>query len=129
MNGDVRLTETERRARELFDSSVEGLDAGMRSRLNRARQAALAEVRPAPRRPWRGWLPIAAAASAAMLAVALWRLPGAGPEPAAKDGEAVPAAEVVEMLADGEDFDPVTEDPAFYAWIEARGLASNNGTG
>ena len=129
MNDDVRRTETERRARELFDASVESLDAGTRSRLNRARQLALREAAPVRRSPWRGWVPLAAAASVAMLAVALWRLPGEGGGPAASGGEAVPAAEVVEMLADGEEFDPVTEDPEFYAWLEQRGLAQTNGAG
>jgi len=129
MNDDVRRTEIERRARELFDASVEGLDAGTRSRLNQARHAALSEAGHARRSPWRGWIPLAAAASVAMLAVALWRLPGEGPGPSASGGEAAPAPEVVEMLGDGEDFDVVTEDPEFYAWLEARGLPSTNGTG
>ncbi len=129
MNEDERRTETERRARELFDASVEGLDAGTRSRLAQARQVALADAEPATHRAWRGWLPVAAAASVAMLAVALWRLPDAGLGPTASGGEAVPAAEVVEMLADGEEFDPVTDDPEFYAWLEANDLPATNGTG
>lgn len=129
MNDDVRRTETERRARELFDASVEGLDAGTCSRLNQARHAALAEAASVRHSPWRGWMPVAAAASVAMLAVAIWRLPGEGPGPTASGGEAVPAAEVVEMLADGEEFDPVTEDPEFYAWLETKGLPATNGTG
>lgn len=129
MNDDERRTETERRARELFDASVEGVDAATRSRLNRARQAALAHAGRAGRRPGRGWLPVAAAATVAMLAVALWRLPGNEAGPAAGRGEAVPAPEVVEMLGDGEGFDPVTEDPEFYAWLETKGLSSTNGTG
>lgn len=129
MNDDVRRTETERRARELFDASVEGLDAGTCSRLNQARHAALAEASRAVRSPWRGWIPAAAAASVAMLAVALWRLPGEGPGPAANGGEAVPSAEVVEMLGDGEEFDPVSEDPEFYAWLAKKELPATNGTG
>ncbi|MGB5103538.1 MAG: hypothetical protein WBO04_09495, partial [Steroidobacteraceae bacterium] len=71
MNDDVRRTEIERHARELFDASVEGLDAGTCSRLNQARHAALTEARRVGRSPWRGWIPAAAAATVALLAVAL----------------------------------------------------------
>ena len=55
------------------------------------------------------------------------RLPGEGPGPAANGGEAVPAAEVVEMLGDGEEFDPVSEDPEFYAWlVDQGGMVTKN---
>ena len=128
MNGE-RWTENERRARELFDASVEGLDAETRSRLNRARQAALAEAERAHRSPWRTWLPAAAAASVALLAVVLWRLPGNGVEPTALFAEPAPAAEVVEMLATGEGIDVVSEDPEFYAWLASQGLPVSNGAG
>lgn len=123
MNGE-RWTENERRARELFDASVEGLDAEIRSRLNRARQAAVAEVEHARRSPWRTWLPAAAAASVALLAVVLWRAPGTGVEPAARTIEPAPA-EVVEMLANGEGFDVVNDDPEFYRWLAAQELPAN----
>lgn len=122
---DERWTENERRARELFDASVEGLDAETRSRLNRARQAAVAEVERAHRSPWRTWLPAAAAASVALLAVVLWRMPGSGVEPTARFAEPVPAAEVVEMLATGEEFDVAAEDPEFYTWLASQGLPAN----
>ena len=124
MNGE-RWTENERRARELFDASVEGLDAETRSRLNRARQAAVAEVERAHRSPWRTWLPAAAAASVALIAVVLWRMPGSGMAPTALTTEPAPAAEVVEMLATGEEIDVVSEDPEFYAWLAARELPAN----
>lgn len=123
MNGE-RWTENERRARDLFDASVEGLDAEIRSRLNRARQAAVAEVEHARHSPWRTWLPAAAAASVALLAVVLWRVPGTGVEPAARTIEPAPA-EVVEMLANGEGFDVVNDDPEFYRWLAAQELPAN----
>jgi len=122
---DERWTENERRARELFDASVEGLDAETRSRLNRARHAAVAEVERAHRSPWRAWLPAAAAASVALVAVVLWRMPGNGVEPTARSAEPAPAAEVVEMLANGEGFDVVNEDPEFYRWLAAQELPAN----
>jgi hypothetical protein len=122
---DERWTENERRARELFDASVEGLDAEIRSRLNRVRQAAVVEVERAHRSPWRTWLPAAAAASVALLAVVLWRMPGNGVEPTARTGAPAPAAEVVEMLATGEDFAVAAEDPEFYTWLASQGLPGN----
>jgi hypothetical protein len=127
MNGE-RWTENERRARELFDASVEGLDAETRSRLNRARQAAVAEIERAHSSPWRRWLPAAAAASVALLAIVLWRMPGDGTSPAARAAEPAPA-EVVEMLATSEDFDAAAEDPEFYTWLAAHGLPAANGSG
>jgi hypothetical protein len=126
MGGDERWTEGERRARKLFDASVEGIDAATRSQLNRARQAAVAEVERSHHGPWRAWLPAAAAASVALLAVVLWRLadqqPGGLPVV-----EGVPTAEVVEMLAIGDDV--ASEDPEFYSWLADRGLPADNGSG
>ena len=125
MGGDERWTENERRAREHFDASVEGLDAATRSRLNRARQAAVAEVERSRHAPWRTWLPAAAAASVALLAVVLWRMPGQPPDASLVEG--APTAEVVEMLAIGDDV--VSEDPEFYTWLADRGLPADNGSG
>jgi hypothetical protein len=85
----------------------------------------VAEVERARHSPWRTWLPAAAAASVALLAVVLWRMPGNGVEPAAQSGDPSPAAEVVEMLANGEGFDVVNEDPEFYTWLAAQELPAN----
>lgn len=120
MSNDERWTETERRARELFDASVDGLDGETLSRLNRARHAALAEVEHARRSPWRAWVPAAAAASVAMLAVVLWRMPGDSMDRSAASAEGTPAAEVVELLATSEGIDVASEDPEFYAWLATR---------
>ena len=130
MSNDERWTETERRARELFDASVDGLDGETQSRLNRARHAALAEVEHARRSPWRAWLPAAAAASVAMLAVVLWRMPGDSTDRSAASAEGTPAAEVVELLATSEGIDVASEDPEFYAWLATRDeLPVPNGAG
>lgn len=126
---DEQWTENERRAREVFDASVEGLDAEVRSRLNRARQAAVAEVERSRRSPWRTWLPAAAAASVALLAVTLWRMPGEGSGPNARSTEPPPPAEVVEMLATAEDFGVAAEDAEFYKWLAAQGQPAGNGAG
>jgi len=129
MSNDERWTETERDARRLFDASVEGLDGETRSRLNRARQAALEEIARGRASPWRNWLPAAAAASIALLAVALWRMPAEVADPSARDSSVAPAAEVVEMLATGEGFDVASEDPEFYVWLESRDLPAGKGAG
>lgn len=129
MSNDERWTETERRARELFDASVDGLDGETRSRLNRARQAALAEAGHARRSPWRVWLPAAAAASVAMLAVVLWRMPGESLERSAAGTNGTPAAEVVELLATSGGIDVASDDPEFYSWLATRDLPAPNGAG
>jgi len=99
------------RAKELFDSSVAGLDAETRSRLNRGRQAALAETgraRPA-RLPWAFGAGVAAAA---VLAVALWSgnspAPPPSPDASAADFEILLDEDSLEML----------EELEFYSWIE-----------
>ena len=129
MSNDERWTEAERRARELFDASVDGLDGGTRSRLNQARHAALAEAGRAMRNPWRTWLPAAAAASVAMLAVVLWRMPGDSIDRSAASADGTPAAAVVELLATSEGIDVASEDPEFYAWLATRDLPAPNGAG
>ena len=64
----------EMRCSALFQDSVEGLDFVLRSRLNRARRAALEAA--ATRRPrafgWKIWTPAAGVTAAAILGVALW---------------------------------------------------------
>jgi hypothetical protein len=129
MSGNERWTDNERQARELFDASVEGIDAETRSRLNRARQAAVAEAERAQHSPWRTWLPAAAAASAVLLAVVLWRMPADGIDPSARATGPAPAAEVVELLATSEGLAVASEDPEFYAWLAAQDLPAANGAG
>jgi len=129
MSNDERWTETERRAREFFDASVDGLDGETRSRLNRARQAALAEAGRARHSPWRAWVPAAAAASVALLAVVLWRMPGDALHRSAASADGAPAAAVVELLATSEGIDVASEDPEFYAWLATRDLPAPNGAG
>lgn len=116
---DHELTGTERRARELFDASVESLDARSRSRLAAARRAAVEHMRRPGRPAWRTWVPATALASAALVTVLLWRMPP--PEsPVAADAARVDATlEPVELLAAGEDLDLVENDLAFYEWLDA----------
>ena len=113
-------TEVERRARELFDASVERLDAQTRSRLNQARQAATAELQRNRRSPWFRWAPPAGAlAAAALVAVMLGHAPGpGGVAPQAQFPAAGNPAEAVELLSAGDDLDLAKEDLAFYDWVE-----------
>ncbi len=98
-------------AKQLFDESVDGLDASTRSRLNRGRQAALAEL--ATGRPvWVQWAPAAGVAAAAVFAVVLWTgnqpVDDLTPEASAADFEILLTEDSFEML----------EDLEFYSWIE-----------
>ena len=101
------------RTRELLDESAQTLDAATLSRLNRARQAALAQ-----RAPWRlpAWMPAVGFACAALLvAVVLWV-----PQ---RHGElATPHAPTVAMDADigADDSIEFYQNLDFYAWLEAQ---------
>ncbi len=118
--------EFERRAHELFDASVAGLDARTRSRLNRSRQHAL-DIAAAERRVFGAWRTGAAAgaiAATVLVAVLLWR-GGGEPAPPALDAR-IAADEVpgqaLELLAANEDdlrLAAAEEELEFYAWVEA----------
>ncbi len=99
------------RAKQLFDESVAGLDAETRSRLNRARQAALEELR-SDRSVWVQWAPAAGVATAAIVAVVLWTgIPSVdelAAEASAADFEILLTEDSFEML----------EDLEFYSWID-----------
>jgi len=106
-------------AGRLLREGEEQLDAATLSRLNRARQAALAELeRPPAARGWggRGW-PAAAVVAVGLLAVALWigrdPAPGDGPvpEPSAPDLELVLAEDNLELI----------EELEFYDWLATSG--------
>jgi len=103
-------------ARALLDESAAGLDAATLSRLNRARQAALAGRSTRMRGLW--WLSAAGLAATAVFLVALvpWhaRAPGASALPAEADGT---AAIVDAVTADDIEF---FEDLEFYAWLDAQ---------
>ena len=102
----------EQQAKTLFDDSVERLDAATLSRLNRGRQAALAEVRDARgARQWVRWMPAAGMAAAAVVAVVMLR----GPVP--NDSIAVPAATDFEILI-GDDSLEMIEELEFYSWLD-----------
>ncbi len=99
------------KAQRLFDESVEGLDGQTRSRLNRGRQAALAEIKTG-RPVWVQWAPAAGVAAAAIFAVVLWTgnqpVDELTPEASVADFEILLTEDSLEML----------EDLEFYSWID-----------
>ena len=105
------------RARELFDDSVERLDATTLSRLNQGRQKALQEIRETgPAGEWAGWVPAAGLAAAAVVAVVVWQgtqvehsVPAAA---SATDFEIMLSEESLDML----------EDLEFYSWVNTASL-------
>ena len=126
--GDPRDEALERRARELFEASVRGLDARTASQLARARAAAVAELESRRRPAWQWAAPVAVAASTALVAVLLTRAPVEPPSPvAASDGAS--GVEALELLAAGEDLELAADDPEFYAWLEVAALDDPGGQG
>ncbi len=103
----------ERKSREAFEESVAALDGATRSRLARARELALTEARRRYRPSFSTWVPIGAAAAAAVMAIALWSGGHVGPQAAEP---ALVALEEFDIMAAGDDLDMMDEDPAFYAW-------------
>ena len=99
------------RAKKYFDESVENLDGETRSRLNRARQAALAELKVGGAK-WIEWAPAAGVAAAAVVAVVIWT----GDPPSDVLTPASANADI-EILLTEESFE-MLEDLEFYSWID-----------
>jgi hypothetical protein len=128
------VTDFERNARALLEESVTRIDARTRSRLNRARHAALEALATRPRRLW--WqnftlLPAAGAAAAALLVtVMLWhREPApAGDAPVLEAQHA--AVEDMDLLADSEALELMDGwDGSFYEWAAAQSEANAESEG
>jgi hypothetical protein len=98
-------------ARQLFDESVDCLDAETRSKLNRGRQVALAELQSGGRR-WVQWAPAGGVAVAAVAALLVWtgspQIDELATPEVASDMEILLTEDSLEML----------EDLEFYSWIE-----------
>ena len=96
--------------KELFDASVEKLDAGTLSTLNRARQRALAETESRPAGLLR-WVPVTGVAAAVLVGVMV-TLPG----PSEIDVQPTSVTDMEILL--GEDSIEMLEDLEFYSWID-----------
>jgi hypothetical protein len=121
-----RESEIAERARELFAESVAGLDGHTRSRLSRARAAAVAAAaergprswlvpwRPAS--PWRAFSPLLSGGVAVAL-VALFSLAVVLQAPDAPVATATPVVlNDLDLLLEGESLD-FFEELEFYAWL------------
>ncbi len=121
-NLDKNPPEWTEQARQLLDDSAQGLDAATLSRLNRARQIALATR---ARRPMQFWFVPAGLASACALLLAL------GTWPPHHAGDALNPAVVVATDADDgtTDTPEFYQDLEFYAWLDAQNAQKKEGEG
>jgi len=118
--------EFERRARVVLEESVAHTDARVRSRLNRARHAALEAAATPQRKPiWKlhGLMPATGAAAAAfVLAIVLW---GRSPQHVLPIEGAQASFEDLELIADDEALTLIEEgDRSFYEWAGAQADAA-----
>jgi hypothetical protein len=111
MKDPERQEELAKRAKDLFDESVDGLDAATLSRLNQGRQRALAELdgRVSHQGLWLRWVPVTGIAAAALVTVMVMNGQAPGDPPVtASDFEMLLEEESLEML----------DDLEFYTWLE-----------
>ncbi len=113
-------------ARALFTRSVDDVDLRVRSRLNRARQAALAAAGTAQRRPlvhgFGRWAPAVGFAAALALGVTLW-IGSPLRHPVTAGVDAGPTLDDLEIVAAsdgtvGDTLDMLQDDIEFYDWAE-----------
>jgi hypothetical protein len=113
---DVREPdELEQRAKSLFDESVERLDGHTRSKLTRARQAALDELKHHRARRWL-MHPLGGLTAAALVAVVVLMWPGVVRTPTGPGAEPM---DDLELVANGDDID-MLQDVEFYAWLDEK---------
>jgi hypothetical protein len=133
--GDERNAGAERfehEARRLLRRHAEELDGATASRLNRARQAALAEFDRRRGPAWRrGWRPALVTAAVAALALALWsgREPALAPASAPLPSASGPgAATDLELMLADENLEMI-EELEFYDWVESEAGGGDTGAG
>lgn len=107
-------------AKDVFDESVESLDAATLSRLNRGRQAALLATS-RPGKQWSFWLPATGVAAALMLAVVMTRAPGGVDFPEAQGND-------LEILLSEESID-MFEELEFYSFMDSLELGADGDVG
>jgi hypothetical protein len=126
MNADEMQTkEFEQRAGAVLGESVTRVNGRVRSRLNQARQAAVAEIAAGRRSFWRRpvLMPATGAVAAAVLVTLLvtahYRAERTLP---IADGQGF---DDIEMLADTEGLDLLENDGNFYEWAAGQGEPSS----
>lgn len=111
-------------AKELFDGSVERLDAATLSRLNKGRHAALDELTGTrPGQHWLRWIPATGVAAAVLVTVMVMR----GPDTTDISVNPLTASDF-EILMEDESLE-MFEDLEFYSWLEASDLDTNGNVG
>ena len=116
------------RAKEVFDSSVERLDAATLSRLNQGRHAALEQLQSTrPSGLWVRWVPATGVAAAVVLTVLVMRGPD-DVEPLTQHAGQPEAVADFELLLDEESLE-MLEDLEFYSWLEAVDLDTDGNVG
>jgi len=122
MNPDEdRPGEFEQHAQILLNESATRVNARVRSRLNQARQAALAQIQVRPRSFWRmpTFMPVAGALAVAVVAVVLVTRPGG--ERVLPGGEGGQGYEDIELLSDNDGLELIENfDGSFYEWAAAQ---------
>lgn len=108
-------------AGRMLRQSAEELDAATLSRLNQARQKAVAELQRPATSPWIArWATLGAGAAAAMLVIVLWT--GRAPFNRLDSPAVVPLAEMAdaatdfELLLEEDDLEMIA-DLEFFAWL------------
>ncbi|MGO9039514.1 MAG: hypothetical protein ACLPX1_07820 [Steroidobacteraceae bacterium] len=123
---ESRHRELEERSRALFQGSVDGLDMATRSRLTRARYAALEAAGAAGRRAWFTRIPLwtsaAGVTAAAALGFALWFGAPAGHH-AMMSADSQVNLEDLDMVASsdensGDAMEMLQDDIEFYDWAD-----------
>jgi anti-sigma-K factor RskA len=113
-----QLIEFERHARTVLEESVRRIDGRVRSRLNQARQAAVAEATRRRLGFWRSFslMPTAGAVAAALLvAMVIWHRQPQSELPTIEGAHST--VEDLDLLADGEGLDLMEGgDGSFYEW-------------
>lgn len=126
---EERQGEFEQHSRAVLGESVTRVSGSVRSRLNQARQAALAEIEARPRSFWRSptLMPAAGAAAAAAL-VAVVLIANFRGERGLEGGQA--AYEDIELLSDSDGLELIENgdgDGSFYEWAAAEGEEGDSG--
>ena len=111
-----------KQAKNLFDESVDRLDAATLSRLNQGRHRALAELDrgKSHRGLWLRWVPVTGVAAAALVAVMVINGQAPNDQPVtASDFEMLLETESLEML----------DELEFYTWLELADTEINGNVG
>ncbi len=131
-------TEFALRAKALLGASADELNGRVRSRLTRARYAALEAARPAPARHWRNWAPAGAVASGVLIALLFVGRQGSSPVTVIA---AANPLDDVELLADADAYELGQEqaqaqaqeqdqtqpgDYEFYEWAAGQAEGGNS---